>query len=314
MGNLKRIKVGIVGLGKIARDQHIPNLTGNEAFELCAVADPNSSIAGVASYESLGALLAGPEKVEAVAICTPPQSHYELAKAALSAGRHVLMEKPPCASLAQLDSLVRLARKVGRTFYQTWHSQHAPAVHAASQELQHRNIRRVEITWKEDVYRWHPGQSWLWQAGGFGVLDPGMNALSILTKLIPEPVFPRAAHLYVPTNRGAPIAAEVELTTDAGLEISAAFDFRESGPQRWNIDFATDAGGMRLSAGGGHLTLGDQPVPDDPGCLDSEYAALYRRFAELISLRASEVDPRPLQLVADIFLIARHIPVEAFAP
>ena len=69
---------------------------------------------------------------------------------------------------------------------------------------------------------------------------------------------------------------------------------------------------MRLSAGGGHLTLGDSPVPADPGSLDAEYAAIYRRFHELILRGESEVDTRPLQLVSDIFLVAKQIPVESF--
>jgi D-galactose 1-dehydrogenase len=308
---MQPIRMGIVGVGKIARDQHIPCIAANPAFELCAVASPNSSVAGVANYASLEALLAGPEKIDAVAICAPPQSHYELAKSALNSGCHVLLEKPPCASMAQLENLVRLADRARRSLYQTWHSQHARAVEPTACLLEQRKVHRIRITWKEDVRRWHPGQGWLWQPGGFGVLDPGMNALSILTKLIPEPIFPRAARLFLPVNCGTPIAADLELTTDTGLDIRAAFDFRETGPQRWNIDFETDAGAMRLSAGGGHLTLGDQPVPADAGSLDAEYASLYRRFAELVPRGASDVDMRPLQLVSDIFLVAQQIPVES---
>jgi D-galactose 1-dehydrogenase len=312
MGAMEPIRMGIAGVGKIARDQHIPCIAANPAFELRAVASPNSLVAGVANYATIEALLAGPEKIDAVAICTPPQSHYELAKSALNSGRHVLLEKPPCASMAQLENLVRLADRARRSLYQAWHSQHARAVEPTARLLEQRKVHRVRVTWKEDVRRWHPGQGWLWQPGGFGVLDPGMNALSILTKLIPQPIFPRAARLFLPANCGAPIAAELELTTDAGLDICATFDFRETGPQRWNIDFETDAGAMRLSAGGGHLTLGDQPVPADAGSLDAEYAALYRRFAELVPRGASDVDMRPLQLVSDIFLVAKQIQVESF--
>jgi D-galactose 1-dehydrogenase len=309
---MQPIRMGIVGIGKIARDQHIPCIAANPAFELCAVASPRSTVVGIANYPSLEAMLAGGPELDAVAICTPPQVHYDLAKAALNSGRHVLMEKPPCASMAQLESLVRLAGTARRSLYQTWHSQHARGVEPAARLLEERKLRRVCITWKEDVRRWHPGQGWLWQPGGFGVFDPGMNALSILTRLIPEPIFPRAARLFVPVNCGAPIAAELDLTTDSGLEISAAFDFRETGPQRWNIDLETDAGAMKLSAGGGLLTLGDQPVPPDAGSLDAEYEAIYRRFGELVPRGESDVDARPLQLVSDIFLVAKQIPVESF--
>ena len=309
---MQPIRMGIVGLGKIARDQHIPCIAANPAFELRAVASPHSTIAGVPNFPNLEAMLAGAPELDAVAICTPPQVHYDLAKAALNSGRHVLMEKPPCASLAQLEDLVRRASNARRSLYQTWHSQHARAVEPATRLLEKRKLHRVRITWKEDVRRWHPGQGWLWQPGGFGVFDPGMNALSILTKLVPEPVFPRAARLFVPENCAAPIAADLELTTPGGLEISAVFDFRESGPQQWNIDLDTDAGAIKLSAGGGLLTLGEEPVPPDAGSLDAEYEAIYRRFGELVPRAASDVDVRPLQLVSDIFLVAKQIPVESF--
>jgi len=305
-------RVGIVGVGKIARDQHIPCIAAHPGFKLVAVASRHGGVAGVASYASLEQMLEGTPDLDAVAICTPPQAHYEAARAALQAGRHVLMEKPPCVCLGQLDSLMRLGKAAGRTLYQTWHSQHARAVEPAVRLLAQRKLQGVRITWKEDVRRWHPGQNWLWEPGGFGVFDPGINALSFLTRLVPETIYPQAAQLFVPMNCGAPIAAEVALRTDTGIPIHASFDFRETGPQRWNIDLETDAGAMHLSAGGGHLTLAGQPVPADPGSLDAEYAAIYERFYHLLRRGESDVDTRPLQLVADIFLVAKQIPVESF--
>jgi D-galactose 1-dehydrogenase len=312
MGSMTPIRMGVVGIGKIARDQHIPCIEANPAFRLVAGASRHNSLPGLPTYATLEEMLAGEPELDAVAICTPPQAHFAAAHTALARGCHVLMEKPPCASVVQLESLVRAAKRTGRTLYQTWHSQHARAVAPAAQLLRERKIHGIAITWKEDVRRWHPGQAWLWQAGGFGVFDPGMNALSILTKLIPEPIFPRAAQLLVPANCGAPIAADVELTTDTGIPIQASFDFRETGPQKWNIDIETDAGPIKLSAGGGLMTLGADPVPAEPGSLDAEYTALYERFHDLVRRGESDVDVRPLQLIADIFLIARLVPVESF--
>jgi predicted dehydrogenase len=309
---MQPIRMGIVGVGKIARDQHIPRIAANPAFKLVAIASRHGTVPGVANFLSLEEMLAGAPELDAVAICTPPQTHYEMARKVLNAGRHVLMEKPPCASITQLEHLVQLARAVGCSLYQTWHSQHARAVEPARAVLQKRRLRGARVTWKEDVLRWHPGQAWLWEPGGFGVFDPGMNALSILTKLIPEPLFPRDARLFVPVNCCAPIAAELQLATAGGIQIAVEFDFRETGPQRWNIDFDTDGGALKLSAGGGQLTLGNEPIPVDAGSLESEYEAIYRRFAELVAVKGSDVDARPLQLVADIFLVARQIPVEAF--
>src|SRR3546814_6448955 len=65
-------------------------------------------------------------------------------------------------------------------------------------------FRRVDIVWKEDVRRWHPGQQWIWEAGGFGVLDPGINALSIATRILPRHFYLRDGLPEIPANRAAP--------------------------------------------------------------------------------------------------------------
>ena len=57
--------------------------------------------------------------------------------------------------------------------------------------------------------RWHPGQAWIWEPGGFGVFDPGINALSIATSIF-APFFLTAARLDFPENRDAPIAAALD--------------------------------------------------------------------------------------------------------
>jgi predicted dehydrogenase len=306
------VRIGLVGVGKIARDQHIPSIVGNADFAFAAVASRHGHVDGVPNYPDIETMLDSQPELEAIAICTPPQVHYEAARLALSRGKHVLLEKPPCASVLQLDNLVRLAVAVGRTFYQTWHSQHAHGVAPAARLMRERVLRRAHVTWKEDVRQWHPGQTWIWQAGGFGVFDPAINAFSILTTLFPEPIFPQSATLYVPSNCESPIAADVEFVTDSGAKISAALDFRHSGTQTWDIDIETDQGPLKLSAGGAKLTVGSDAVPPEAGALGSEYEAIYRRFADLIARGQSDVDPRPLQLVADIFMVAQRTAVEPF--
>ncbi|TIP51034.1 MAG: gfo/Idh/MocA family oxidoreductase, partial [Mesorhizobium sp.] len=67
----------------------------------------------------------------------------------------------------------------------SWHSRYAPAVEAARDFLGSTTIRSAAINWKEDVRRWHPNQDWIWAPGGFGVFDPGINALSIATHILP---------------------------------------------------------------------------------------------------------------------------------
>jgi D-galactose 1-dehydrogenase len=183
------IRVAIVGLGKIARDQHISAIAETAGIELAATVSRNASINGIRHFATLDELLDRVPDIDAVALCTPPQGRQAQAAAALKAGKHVLLEKPPGATVSELTPLIAEARQTGHTLFATWHSRFAPAVEAARAFLAGRQIRSVVVEWKEDVRVWHPGQAWIWEPGGFGVFDPGINALAILTRILPRPFF-----------------------------------------------------------------------------------------------------------------------------
>jgi D-galactose 1-dehydrogenase len=293
------IRIAIIGMGKIARDQHLPAIEGNNAFSLAATVSPrDSGVEGVAHFRSLDALLDGGPAVDAVALCTPPQVRYDLAALALKSGVHVFLEKPPGATLAEVAALQSQADKVGATLFASWHSRFAAGVAPARAWLAERRIDSVRIVWREDVRVWHPGQAWIWEPGGLGVFDPGINALSIVTHILPRPFFLSQATLFVPGNRAAPIAADIAFRDTAGAPISMDLDWRQTGPQSWDIIVETDAGTLKLSSGGAVLSLPTGTEHNE----DREYPGLYARFATLIRGGRSDVDIRPLQLVADAFL------------
>jgi D-galactose 1-dehydrogenase len=304
------IRVAVVGLGKIARDQHLPAIEGNSAFRLTAVVDPGraSDIEGVACFENLDALFQQGPVVDAVVLCTPPQVRYALATKALAHGAHVFLEKPPGATLAEVAALEAQASVSGSTLFAGWHSRYAAGVEPARAWLADRQIHRVSIVWREDVRVWHPGQAWIWEPGGLGVFDPGINALSIATRILPRAFYLRSAVLSTPANRAAPIAAGMTFTDTAGIEIAMDLDWRQTGPQRWDIVVETDAGTLKLANGGAVLELPGGIEHDE----DREYAGLYARFAALIRSGRSEVDTAPLRLVADAFLLGHRETVEAF--
>ena len=170
-------------------------------------------------------------------------------------------------------------------------------------------IRRVEVIWKEDVRHWHPNQAWIWQAGGLGVFDPGINALSIVTHILPRSAFLTRATLEFPENRDAPIAAELQFKDANDLPTHAVFDWRQTGKQTWDIIAETEAGTMVLSEGGAKLLIDGVLKMAEP---EQEYPELYRRFAELIKAGKSDVDLAPLRHVADAFLLGSRKVVEAF--
>ena len=305
-------RIGIIGLGKIAQDQHIPVIQGNSAFELLAVSSQRGmAVDGVShAFTDYREMLKQPD-LDAVAICTPPQVRHVIAREALAAGKHVLLEKPPAATLSELEDLKRQAAQAGKVVFTTWHSQYNKGVDQTRQALHGQRVKRLFVNWKEDVRRWHPGQDWIWEAGGFGVFDPGINALSIVTKIMPEPIFVKRSELQVPANKDAPIAAELEFTAGReGEDLRAVFDWRQTGPQSWDIAIETEAGSrLELAHGGSRLEIDGRLIVEEK---PAEYEGIYERFDALLRQGRTEVDADPFRLVADAFMIGRRVQVEAF--
>lgn len=304
-----RVRLAIIGSGKIACDQHRPALDARPEFELAATVDPaGAPIGNQPHFESFDALLASDCAFDAVAICTPPQRRYEVARSALNKGKHVLLEKPPGATLAEVAALEASAKTMRVSLFAAWHSRFAAGVAPAKAWLAGKRIRSVTIVWREDVRVWHPGQRWIWQAGGFGVFDPGINALSIATEILPRCLLLQQGLLQFPSNRDAPVAGLLHMEDTTGVPVTLELDFLQAGPQTWDISVETDSGRLVLKQGGSVLVL-----PDGTVCgADREYAGIYERFAELIAKGESEVDIAPLRLVADAFLRCRFERVDEF--
>ena len=307
MGNA--IRIALIGMGKIARDQHLPAIGGDARFDLVATADARGGIDGVPNFADLGLLLADGPGVDAVAICTPPQVRGAIAAQAIAAGKHVLLEKPPAATIGALADLDSRAGAAGVTLFAAWHSRHAPMVAPAKAWLAEHPVAGGSITWREDVRRWHPGQAWLWAAGGLGVFDPGINALSILTELLDAPPTVARARLEIPENASTPIAAQLTLMAgDASIAVD--FDFRQEGPQTWEMAIDTaDGHRLRLVDGGSGLSIDGAAVRR---AASAEYPGLYDRFATLIAAGDSDADGTPLAIVADALLVADLVRVAAF--
>ena len=300
-------KVALVGIGKIALDQHVPALSASPDWQLAATVSRKGAVEGVDAYTDFATCLAARPDIRVVSLCLPPVPRYDYAEAALLAGRHVMLEKPPGATLAEVHALQALAAARGLTLFATWHSRMALAVAAAKAWLADKAVVCGHITWREDVRKWHPGQDWVFEPGGMGVFDPGINALSILTEILPQPVHLTAATLEFPANRQTPIAAHLTFSGS----ITADFDWRQIGPQTWDITLETDRGDLALRMGGNVLEIDGTAVGGNPSIM-GEYPALYARMADLVRRGQSEVDLAPMVHVADALTLGRRVIVDAF--
>lgn len=299
------IRIAIIGLGKIAVDQHLPALAASRDFRLVAGCSLNAPEVPFPVYGDVAEMFSRHPEIDAVSVCTPPRARFALAAQALNAGKHVFLEKPPAATLGEAEALKDLARARRLSLLASWHSRHAGAVAKARPWLATRQVASVLIHWKENVRQWHPGQPWIFEAGGMGVFDPGINALSILTALLPRRVAVTGADLHIPGNCAMPIQAELEMMSGE-TSIRAEFDFLQADLQTWEMTLTTIGGEtLKLLWGGAELHINGKAVLKGA---DVEYASLYRQFAELIRHRDSDADFEPLRIVADAMLIGRRIP------
>jgi len=302
-----KMKVALVGIGKIALDQHVPALDASPDWTLACTVSRKGEVEGAEAFTDMATMLAARPDVKVVSLALPPVPRFAYAEAALKAGRHVMLEKPPGATLAEVHALEALARARGLTLYATWHSRMAHAVAPARDWLQDKVIQSAHITWREDVRKWHPGQDWVFEPGGMGVFDPGINALSILTEILPVPIHLTGAELEFPGNRQTPIAAQLRFSG----HVTAEFDWRQEGPQTWDIRVETDRGRLDLRMGGNVLEI-DGVVQAGRNSIMGEYPALYARMASLVRAGESEVDLAPMVHVSDAMTLGRRVVVEDF--
>jgi len=310
---MARHRIAVIGLGKISQDQHLPVIDASGEFELTAVVSTRGlSQGGVPSFRTPAELYKAMPEIGIVAVNTPPDVRHAIAREALAAGKDVLLEKPPAATLTELADLEALAEAKGRVLFATWHSRFNPAVEAARTLLAEAGLRSLRIEWRENVKKWHPGQDWVWEPGGFGVFDPGINALSIFTRILPAIPFVRSAELTYPSNRQTPIAAQLVFASadPAAPALTADFDWRETGGETWHMLIETaDGRSARLFKGGAALEIDGSVTVEAPS---EEYQHIYRHFAGLLDARRSDVDGAPLRLVADAMLVGRRLTTDAF--
>ena len=301
------LRLAVIGFGKIARDQHLPAIAADPRFTLVAAVSRHATVDGVPNYRDIADLLAADHTLDAVSICTPPVGRASIAMAAIDAGLHVMLEKPPATTLSEISRIEAHAAAAGRTLFTTYHSREAAGVAAARAWLVDHPVLRMTIDWRENIRRWHPGQDWILDAGGFGVFDPGVNALSIATRILPGAWTVAAADLHVPAGRMSPLVADLTMAC-GDIPVTAGFDFLCEGPQQWDIVVETDAGQLVLREGGSVLEI-DGIVTRGA---DAEYSGLYAAFERLVRSGASDVDVTPLRLVADAFLLAKRHKMMAF--
>ncbi|MEQ8558531.1 MAG: Gfo/Idh/MocA family oxidoreductase [Henriciella sp.] len=286
--------LALVGIGQIARAQHIPVIRQSPHFELSCVVSSSTPELGVPVYSDLASALKAQPDIDAVVLCTPPRVRLELARTAFEAGCSVMLEKPPARTTEVASQIERTAAEAACTLFASWHSRFAPMVAEALRWTRGREIVSGTITWHEDVRKWHPGQRWLWEEGGMGVYDPGINAFSILTLLHPAKYMVERAVYQVPENACTPVAVDMKLKSETAA-IDVSLDFRFEQDEMWKLSLR-DSGGeeLELSQGGAALSINAGTLQQGES---REYEGVYEHFASMLADQQSDFDLAPMYIV-----------------
>lgn len=143
IANVEKLKVGLIGLGTVGQVVHLPVLAGlKDKFEVVAVCDVSAKLTHRVAdtfqvpgrYTDHKAMLAA-ERLDIVAVINSDEYHADCAIDALEAGAHVLIEKPVCLSLEDLDRVIAARDAAGKVAFVGYMRRYAGAFTAMRERL-----------------------------------------------------------------------------------------------------------------------------------------------------------------------------------
>lgn len=225
----KTVGVGIVGCGSISRF-HLANLREIPEVKLVGFVDLRRQVAQALKEdagdkvapdalvaEDIQALLQRPD-LDAVLILTPRALHYEQAKAAFEAGKHVLCEKPLTVRTDHAQELVKLAQEKGLVLLVSYNRHYFPAVAWARQRILRGDIGEVKLCAACLAQDWMRSSKGKWRAnlllsGGRMLIDSGSHLLDQvlwMTGLKPIEVFSLLDRLEIEVDTFVAMVARLE--------------------------------------------------------------------------------------------------------
>ena len=193
-----RIRAAIVGAGYIA-DFHARAIRAAVGVELVSVCDANLKSAksfadawGIpAVFGSLDMMLRD-QKIDSVHILTPPDHHHALAKIALQAGAHVLIEKPMCPSISECDEILALSRDTDRHVGINHNMLFAGAYQRLREVVHTGGLGPIDhVTFNHFLelgqIRFGPFNSWMLREPGNVLLEIGPHIVSAMIDLVGIP-------------------------------------------------------------------------------------------------------------------------------
>lgn len=197
--NTERVKVGVIGCGAIAQIVHLPILARMEDVEIVAICDSDRTKVealaeryNIPRYYTDHAKLLTLEEMEGVHICTPNHLHAPQTIDALSAGKHVMVEKPIARTYAESKEMVDEARKRKRKLMVGMNHRFRPDAMILKNFVKGKELGKIFYTksgWLRRRGSWNESE-WLKKkniAGGGVFMDLGIPMLDLSMWLMGTP-------------------------------------------------------------------------------------------------------------------------------
>lgn len=299
---------GIIGFGRIGAlyARILDRMGPRIGLSVAAVADPYSRArwTGGPHYADYRNLLALP--IDTLLIATPPSSHYSIAREVLQAGKHVLLEKPPTQTVKQAQELIALSQQTGSVLFFGFHARYNQSVYLAKEKLLNCTVFRVEVVYLENVLRYHAPESWVFQEGVFK--DSGINALSVLTHILPEhvPLSVTAAEFGRSPRTHTEVQVRAYLSLGETGVVSLFLDWEYTAAETRTLICFTDQGRYVVDVSADQLSR-DGKVLVTGKCegdrLECEYEDLLADFAESLQQGRSSWNTTELQLMEEAYRV-----------
>lgn len=153
-----QINTGLLAFGMSGKVFHAPFIATHPGFNLKGIVERTKKLAQydypeITSYNSVDELINDPT-IDLVIINTPNNTHYEYAKQALNAGKHILVEKPFTATTAQAKELFALAKSVGKKALVYQNRRYDSGFNATKKVIESGKLGKlVEVHFRYDRYR-----------------------------------------------------------------------------------------------------------------------------------------------------------------
>jgi len=240
--NSRKLRIGVVGLGRVATSTHIPVLNVLDGVDVTACAETNMDrVSRVKEFLNLRNIFSDyhemytSQLVDAVYICTPPHTHYDSTISAFQNGLHVLCEKPMGQSLEEAIKMNSLAQEKNLILMPGFKYRFNRNLQQAAQIIRNGllgTVIQIEATFMTPgpYISWDPKSEWYLNPEHGGIIyDIGAHIVELVNMLVPDKI----TKIYAYATQGyyeyeIPTNVSCSFITESGITGTITFGWRSS--------------------------------------------------------------------------------------